>query len=329
MSGANDSFADWLMNKDNNINGSSNSELLMVGVAASLVAMPIHLTAFVLIICYEMSCSDLRRVFTNRMVTSASCSSIAWLVFGHIPEVIRLAVGSFPATICKIHFVLKSAALLQVVLFYDAMVLVRYLLIFVLKNPFGFQNEFWTYFVNVSVVAFSILSPIVFLLLPGKDPLQLTLCSGSTDADTMLAAKLNWQFLVIMAGSLLLHVGANGRIKIYKIQQNIKCISVDRLTRGKTIVEQLVISDCIANFFILLALVATAAVTLFVDSIDPRDAQNFPQNVAVHCHQFLTPFVFPTTITASYFFRHRPLFKSTAGLLKSCLGLQEIYTTRS
>ena len=312
---------------DSNSSSKDDDGVLVAAVVTSFAITPIYLAAFVLIIRYEQSCSDLRRVFTNRMVSSACWSSITWLIVGHVPELIRLLMGSYPASICRIHFVLKNAALLQVVLFYDAMVVVRYLLIFVMKNPFGFQNEFWSFFVNVSVVTFSCISPTVHLLLPGKDPLQVNLCAGLVDDDSSLAAKLNWQFLLIMAASLCVHVGANGKIKIFKMRQNMPCVNVDRLTRGKRIIEQLVISDCIANFFILVGLVATAAVTFSVDLIDPRATQNFPANVVVLCHLLLTPFVFPTTITATYFFRHRPLFEATLRLFKSCLGHQEVHAT--
>jgi len=263
-------------------NNLSSKGWMIAGVTSSLVMIPVQLFAFFGLIWYEHNASDLTRVFINRMVTSVSWSAMAWIVLVQTPEMLRHIFGPFPVLLCRVQFVAKNATLIQIVLFYDAMVVVRYLSIFVLKNPLEFQNEFWTFFVNVAVVFFSLASQTVYLLLPGTEPLQTKICSGQLEADSS-PAKVNWQFLVVMVGSLCLHVGANGRIKAYKIRQNMRCFAAERLSRGKdaavSIVETLVISDCIANLFILVALVATGVLTLYVDQLDPAKVDSFPDSL--------------------------------------------------
>jgi hypothetical protein len=48
--------------------------------------------------------------------------------------------------------ILRNAIVLRLLLLVDAMVLARYLLIFWLKNPLKFQDDFWCHFVNTWVI---------------------------------------------------------------------------------------------------------------------------------------------------------------------------------
>ena len=63
-------------------------------------------------------------------------------------------------------------------LFSNAIVVTKYVSIFWLKNPFGFQDEFWSLFVNVWIVSVSFLAQFVLDFLPGSRGIAYPLCSG-------------------------------------------------------------------------------------------------------------------------------------------------------
>jgi hypothetical protein len=284
-------------------------------IVISAVLVLVCAAAFVAIIWFERNATELKRVFINRMVSSASYSILAWLALVQVPEVLKPALGPWPVSVCGLHLLLRNAILVQVVLFYDALVAVRYLSIFVMADPLSFDNDFWTAFANAFVVVFSLITQAAYVMLPGGQPLDLVLCSGQSPARHATAAgvKVNWQLIAILGASFVLHVGANLRIKVYKIRHKTPCCNVtaaqetEKRSAGISAVEKLVISDCVANFFILVAIVAVGALTVHIDGLDPEESRHGAKLFVVVFGRFFAPFLFIGTVAGMYFTRNRPL----------------------
>jgi hypothetical protein len=287
----------------------------VIAVSVSFLLIFILVLAFSGIIWFEQNGSDLRRIFINRIVSSACWSILVWLIIVHTIDMARYLFVTFPDFVCLLHLVLKNAILIQIVLFYDALVLVRYLSIFCLKSPLTFQNEFWFLIVNIWVVTFSILSQVVFLLLPGRQPLNYYLCTGPSEGSPEILhsnAKVNWQLVAILSSSLVLHIAANMRIKLFKMKHSrqTKQCQLSTITKYKqksavAVIEQVVISDCIANVCILIALVSSGAFTIYVDVMSPENSE---ENIfLLYFYHFIAPFLFTGTIAVLYYTRNRPL----------------------
>ena len=366
--------------------------LKIFGIALSFLLILIHLPLFYGIIWYERHGSDLKRIFINKVVSSACWSILAWISVIQIPILVQHVTGHLPTLICFLHLILKNAILIQIVLFYDAIVIVRYISIFVLKNPLSFENDFWFCFVNISVVTFSLLSQTVFVLLPGNQPLDFHLCSKTFETNPNSKTfknysnltgfqtnsnlktfqsfetnvKTNWPLALILFFSLLLHISANLRIKLYKMSHNQTNVCVlytigkqcnnkpmdnnkqtdnrqtnniqtdnkqkddrktdhiqtysrqtDKKYSAISVVEKLVISDCIANVCILIAIVSSGLFTLYIDQLNPLQAEQLPKVLIVYFYHFFAPFLFTGTIAILYYTRHRPLRVAILRELKS------------
>jgi len=61
----------------------------------------------------------------------------------------------------------------QAILFYDGIVVVRYIFIFWLKNPMAVNDDFWSRFLNAWILGLSAIVNFVYGFLPGTnlDPL--------------------------------------------------------------------------------------------------------------------------------------------------------------
>jgi hypothetical protein len=68
--------------------------------------------------------------------------------------------------------------MIQNIMFLDAMVISKSLLIFYLKNPFSFKDDFWARFVTIWIVAFSFVSQIIADLVSSKNTSFFYICSG-------------------------------------------------------------------------------------------------------------------------------------------------------
>jgi hypothetical protein len=130
------------------------------------------------VIWYEHFGSDHKRILLNRLVSSICWSGIEYYTLVQWIEVTRYTFGPLNETVCLIHLTLKNAIHMQTILFIDIIAFVRYLFMFWLKNTFGFQDEFWSRFVNIWVFGFSTISQFSFVFLPGRQPLNFYLCTG-------------------------------------------------------------------------------------------------------------------------------------------------------
>ena len=97
----------------------------------------------------------------------------------------RRDAGAAPSTwlpehLCLFARILKSSIFIEILLFFDLMILSRYLYIFWLKNPAGFQDDFWSAFLNILVKVFSFIFMAVWHLLANHQSLGYYICCGSS-----------------------------------------------------------------------------------------------------------------------------------------------------
>jgi hypothetical protein len=128
------------------------SKIAGVTLASCLTVITVLATSG--IIWFERFGSDLRRIFINRMVSSVCWSILAWFLFIQIPDLTMYFYRPFPEVFCFVHLILRNIIVSQILLFFDAIIVVRYVLIFWLKNPLSFHDDFWYRFVNIWVVIY-------------------------------------------------------------------------------------------------------------------------------------------------------------------------------
>jgi hypothetical protein len=60
----------------------------------------------------------------------------------------------------------------------DSVVIIRYVMIFCLKNPGALEDRFWNVFSNLWIYLMSTISQIVYLSSPGHWNINFYICSG-------------------------------------------------------------------------------------------------------------------------------------------------------
>ena len=118
----------------------------------ALFLLNINILAFWGIIWFERFGSDLKRIFINQIVVSISWSSIAWLSMIQTSDILLYFYRPLPDLYCLFNLVLRNALMIQAILFFDAIIIVRYIFIFWMKDPANFAEDFWYCFVNLWVV---------------------------------------------------------------------------------------------------------------------------------------------------------------------------------
>ena len=94
----------------------------------------------------EASHYDVTSRFKNVFQLAASTCWIA--VFNNLTvqplQILRALTGPFPTSFCFVQSLLISSMLMEIVLLMLAMIVAKYVSIFVLSNPVGIQIEFWS-----------------------------------------------------------------------------------------------------------------------------------------------------------------------------------------
>jgi hypothetical protein len=121
----------------------------------------------------------LKRTIVNRIHSSICWAFIQFFVSSQIIDLLRFTIGPLPTSLCNLGLFFKHFTAIQVLLFFNAAITMKYLSIFWLSNPFGFQDDFWSCFLNRFVIAFSFLGQCVVDMLPSTQPMYFYICTGS------------------------------------------------------------------------------------------------------------------------------------------------------
>jgi len=251
------------------------------------------------IIWFERFGSDLKRMFVNRIVSSVCWSIITWIIFVQIPEMIRYFSEPFSTKFCFVHLLLKNTLITQVIIFFDAVNIVRYLLIFWLKDPFQFQDDFWYLFANIWVITFSVTSQFIYLYLPGCQPLNYFICSGQYHPPCLatIPQKPNYSTPVLQLFSVVSHIFVTTRIQLHKRKQNQNQINIEKrnLTDYVTTISNVTVM-CVLTLFLVL-----------FNRVQPEKAKDFPNYLIIYgCHMFV-PFLAVLSISSMYYVRQPKL----------------------
>ncbi len=106
----------------------------------------------------------------NLLMSKICLSCLEYLVLTFM-DPFRYLFGPMPMSICYLRTSFGVATFQQILMLSTAIVLIKYLFIFHLKNPLAIDEGFWSRFIILWVFLVSNLCQIVFYKLPGKTTL--------------------------------------------------------------------------------------------------------------------------------------------------------------
>ena len=172
------------------------------------------------IIWYEGYGLDIKRTLINKLVSSICWAAMIEIPLLQISEIPRYFFGPQSPTFCFFQSFLKNAFKWQILLLLDASIVVRYILIFWVKNPGAFQDDFWNIFVNIWILGMSVITNFTLFSRPVKMPLHYYTCTDLNPSDDV---NLPHSSGFIDIFSLLLHFLIKIRIGFFKLNKRLPC----------------------------------------------------------------------------------------------------------
>ena len=110
---------------------------------------------FYLIIWYEHYGSDHPRTLLNLLVNSICWNGILNNLLNIPLDIFLDLFGPLNANFCLFHYILKNSILVHLMLLLIFIIVVKYISIYVWKNPTEIISNFWNLFLNISSLVFS------------------------------------------------------------------------------------------------------------------------------------------------------------------------------
>lgn len=95
-------------------------------------------------------------------------------------------------------------------IFMDCIVITKYVFVHFMKNPVALDDELFKFFIGLASIMLCFISQVVFVLLPGRNPLRFSVCTGKIPARYItenVPVKVNGPFYLLLLMSCIIMVG--------------------------------------------------------------------------------------------------------------------------
>ena len=181
-----------------------------------------------------------------------------------------------------IHFISFATVTSDFLLFFDAIIIVRYMYIFVLKNPAAFHDDFWYSFINIWIKSFSLIFQGAWHILAVRQPIGFYICCGRDPSlDNPRSTRVYGGIEIF---SLLLHMLVYIKIKRYKQKGSVAPEPRNIFRKGIVLVdiESNTLATFAINFFSIFALCLTTVNVIVSNRLDPKTLNEYPNHFFVY-----------------------------------------------
>jgi hypothetical protein len=234
----------------------------------------------------------------------------------------RYLFGSLPALACHFNYFLKLVLTTQAMIFLDCMMMTRYILIFWLKNPAAFRDEFWSLYINLCVVTFSWVSQIVFDVMLGHATYHIYICTGLPppliEAERKLSKTISFNNILRVL-TLFINVAIFVRIYVFKNkippQGNFHPRSNFSWLVG---FEKQMLSDFTSNIITAVCMLLIGVSQLQINFVKLSDINHYPHYLYEYFYRMVrVPLMFHLLIIVFYV-RNNQLRKTIFREVQSC-----------
>jgi hypothetical protein len=188
-----------------------------------------------------------------------------------------------------------EVCLLQVAIFS-----VRFICMFYVKNPTALQDDFWHLFINIWTLGCSLISQTVYVIFPGKSPLNYYICLGEYPiVEQGIQVKTNIPHLFAGLLSVIVFIGAKfPKRKIEPIQE----VSSKIAKNTQTLFT-------FTTYWALLVLVFFFSfIPLKINVLEGEDLDSYPNYILVYTIHHYFPQIIISALTLT-FFKGKPLMR--------------------
>ena len=281
------------------------SHIKFIFFFCSFVLIIVGIPGFYSIIWFEKYGSNKKRTILNKLVAVGCWNAIQFCLFIQIPEMIRFMNGPQPIWLCFIKQILRSAIFTQILFILDAIAIAKYIYVFCLKNPAGFQDSFWCVFTGIWITVAGSVSQTAWHMLALRQPINYYICSG---LDPTKDFKVKFEIYgVVEIVSIILHIVVHVRVHLYKEKKTTPMSIYNEPFQKMIKFDGETLPVFITNVINILVLGVSTIIMVKISTVPPEYFNVFPIDVYVMCSIFFLPALAGILCIVMYFCNHKPL----------------------
>jgi hypothetical protein len=270
--------------------------------AVNAIIIPILLYS---IIWYAKFGSDSKRTFINMMVKQICWTGIEYSCIIQITEILRYIWGPMPKLFCLFKTIARGYNTTEVMLYFDSISLSRYIFIFWLKNPAGFNDEFWCTFIYLWIKGMTKTSNIIFCLLAEHQLINYYICSGIDPTEDF--KKPLKMYGIVEFGSVLLNIAIYIKIFIYKFKEPSEGGKRSIFLKNMYLldIQKHSITSFSSDFISILGMALILISSAYLSVLKPQEIES--HKILIFFHYLVLPGLAVYCFVSVYFVQHEPL----------------------
>ena len=287
-----------------NMNSSAETEIVFravfdwnasktIEIFASLINIVFVSPFYFYVVWYERFGANHQRSLINQLLASVCASGVAYNVFVQTLDILVTAFGPFSFMFCHFRRLVRSSITLQVMLMTTAITVVKFVYIFVLRSPPDSNLEFWNTFICLWTLTCSFACQFVYQFLPGRNQINIYICSGSFDKALIgTPVKINQFARGVFVASVAWFIFATFKIYRKRNKTDIQTISLSVQVqqdhhRDFSAALKDIFKNSLVNTFMtamgFVWFVPALAIPAYISSLDPEQFNSSP---AAELYQF-------------------------------------------
>jgi len=272
----------------------------MAGISVATIFGALASIMMIGILWYERFGSDSKRTILNKLVSVMYINCLIWALVVQVLEICRYISGPMFSPLCYFHSFLKNCLAIHLSLATVTNSFLRFLFLFILKNPEQFHDDFWILFINLWIIGFAMISQGVFFL--ENKSIGYYLCCGiELPADESKRFNMTLYFTILFC--LMIQIGILGVtfIILWKKRSRMNTSIIQSFNEGLTVDMR---NQSLGNFTMafshILGICLIAMLLRKVNGIASDQLNIFPNYLWVdilHLHMPAICFCLVTTIT--------------------------------
>lgn len=286
-----------------------------VSLVISTIVVALFPAFLVLVIKYERSLH--RRTILNYL----ACDFCAVFVFAFVVvqtiETVRFTIGPLPHVLCYLQTVLRGGCVYSFYLIVNSQAIMKYVLIFIWKSPFGFQDDFWYFFIRLLVILAVCTIQFVMEFIRRFRTLEFYICVGMVPDSGPVARYINYALVI---STIVIQFGVRMRTSIYN-KSNSRVLSKRemRITDIET--------ESVLNFLSTISAGSVLSIAsilfMYLSRVNPEDLNNSPNVQLLYWRSFGVP-PFSATLFCIFTLKNRRFRNHFGNLLTSFFDLLKI-----
>ena len=150
------------------------------------------------------------RTLINQLLAMACWSSLLYSTWTLVFTYARFLLGPMNDLMCGIDIIVMNTVGICEMIFMDCIVIAKYVFVHLMKNPVALDDELFKYFIGLASGLLSFLSQVVFVVLPGRNPLRFNVCTGKIPVRYItekVPVKFNLPFYLMLLVSCIILAG--------------------------------------------------------------------------------------------------------------------------